>query len=220
MWSCFGRSSWFCGTKEGCETIFIFHFIYGHEFKLRHRSFRLLRRKAAFSVRLPISWNKLPMEMVNAPTLNTFKRLLDLAWFSLFPSLPWLPCSFNSYFTWFEAPNSAVMFDQYIWSDLIVIRPNMRKSNLSSCPSRFRFVMVRRTPPTGIPKHWGRATRETIKSRLPVSLLEKIHQTTPSSLLETWSIPSLFGWLTPVFVTPATFRWKPNFVLVARICWV
>ncbi len=44
--------------------------------------------KAAFSVRLPISWNKLPMEMVNAPTLNTFKRLLDLAWFSLFPSLP------------------------------------------------------------------------------------------------------------------------------------
>ncbi len=60
----------------------------GHDFKLRHRSFRLLRRKAAFSVRLSISWNKLPMEMVNAPTLNTFKRLLDLALFSLFPSLP------------------------------------------------------------------------------------------------------------------------------------
>ncbi len=33
-------------------------------------------------------------------------------------SLPWLPCSFNSYFTWFEAPNSAVVFDQYIWFDL------------------------------------------------------------------------------------------------------
>ncbi len=27
----------------------------GHDFKLRHRSFRLLRRKVAFSVRLPIS---------------------------------------------------------------------------------------------------------------------------------------------------------------------
>ncbi len=27
----------------------------GHNFKLRHRSFHLLRRKAAFSVRLPIS---------------------------------------------------------------------------------------------------------------------------------------------------------------------
>ncbi len=60
----------------------------GYDFKLRHRSFRLLQRKAAFSVRLPISWNKLPMEMVNAPTLYTFKRLLHLAWFSLFPSLP------------------------------------------------------------------------------------------------------------------------------------
>ncbi len=59
----------------------------GHDFKLRHRSFRLLRRKAAFSVRLPTSWNKLPMEIVNSPTLDTFKRLLDYAWFSLFPSL-------------------------------------------------------------------------------------------------------------------------------------
>ncbi len=34
----------------------------GHDFKLRHRSFRLLRRQAAFSVRLSLSWNKLSME--------------------------------------------------------------------------------------------------------------------------------------------------------------
>ncbi len=60
----------------------------GHDCKLRHRFFRLLRRKAAISVRLPISWNKLPMEIVNSPTLDTIKRLLDSAWFSLFPSLP------------------------------------------------------------------------------------------------------------------------------------
>ncbi len=51
----------------------------GHGFKLRHRSFRLLWRKAAFYVRFPISWNKFPMEMVNAPTFDTFKRLLDFA---------------------------------------------------------------------------------------------------------------------------------------------
>ncbi len=56
--------------------------------KLRHRSFLLLQRKAAFSVRLPSSWNKLPMEIVNSPTLDTFKRLMDLARFSLFPTLP------------------------------------------------------------------------------------------------------------------------------------
>ncbi len=42
----------------------------GHDFKLCHRSFRLLRRKAAFSVRLPISWNTLPMELVNSPMLH------------------------------------------------------------------------------------------------------------------------------------------------------
>ncbi len=51
----------------------------GHDFKLRHRSFLLLQRKAAFSVRLPISWNKRPMEKVNSPTLDTFMRLLHLA---------------------------------------------------------------------------------------------------------------------------------------------
>ncbi len=55
----------------------------GHDFKLRHRSFHLLRRKAAFPVRLATSWNKLPMEIVNSATLDTFKRLLDSAWFSL-----------------------------------------------------------------------------------------------------------------------------------------
>ncbi len=38
----------------------------GHDFNLHLRSFRLLRRKAAFSVGLPISRNKLPMEVVNA----------------------------------------------------------------------------------------------------------------------------------------------------------
>ncbi len=60
----------------------------GHDFKLRPRRFRFLRRKAAFSVRLPISWNKLPMEIVNSITLDIFKRFLDSAWFSLYPSLP------------------------------------------------------------------------------------------------------------------------------------
>ncbi len=60
----------------------------GHDFKLRRRSFRLLWRKAAFSVRLPTSWSKLPMEDVNSHTLDTFKRPLGVAWLSLFPSIP------------------------------------------------------------------------------------------------------------------------------------
>ncbi len=76
----------------------------GHDVKLRHRSFRLLRRKAAFSVWLPISRNKLTMEIVNCLTPDIFKRLMDLAWISLSPSLLWLPCSLSFYFTWFEAP--------------------------------------------------------------------------------------------------------------------
>ncbi len=51
----------------------------GHDLKLRHSSFRLLRRKAAFSVSRPISWNNLPMKIVYSPTLDAFKRLLDSA---------------------------------------------------------------------------------------------------------------------------------------------
>ncbi len=60
----------------------------GHDVNLCHRRFRLLRRKAAFSMRFPTSWNKLPMKIVNFPTLDTFKRLLDYAWFFLLSSLP------------------------------------------------------------------------------------------------------------------------------------
>ncbi len=91
----------------------------GHDFKLRHRSFRLLRRKAASSATLPNLWNKLPIEMIHDSTLDTFKRLFELAWSSLFPSLPRLPCSFNLQFARFETVNSAAVFDQYIWVDLV-----------------------------------------------------------------------------------------------------
>ncbi len=57
----------------------------GHNFKIRHRSFRLLRRKGVSSVRLPGPWNSLPGQIVNAILLGTFKRLLDVARPSLFP---------------------------------------------------------------------------------------------------------------------------------------
>ncbi len=60
----------------------------GHDFKIRHRSFRLLRRKAAYSIRLPGPWNSLPEHIVNASSLGTFKRSLDVAWPSLFPDRP------------------------------------------------------------------------------------------------------------------------------------
>ncbi len=57
----------------------------GHNFKIRHRCFRLLRRKASYSGRLPGPWNSFPENIVNAPTLCAFKRFLDVALPSLFP---------------------------------------------------------------------------------------------------------------------------------------
>ncbi len=54
----------------------------GHDFKMRHRSFRFIRRKAAYSVR-----NSLPDHIVNALSLGAFKRSLNVAWPSLIPYL-------------------------------------------------------------------------------------------------------------------------------------
>ncbi len=60
----------------------------GHDFKIIHSGFRLLRRKAIYSVRLPEPRNSLPEHIVNAPSPGTFMRLLDVAWPSLFPDRP------------------------------------------------------------------------------------------------------------------------------------
>ncbi len=43
----------------------------GHGFKIRHRSSRLFRRKAAYFVRLPGLWNSLSNHIVNAPSLGS-----------------------------------------------------------------------------------------------------------------------------------------------------
>ncbi len=103
----------------------------GHGFKLRQHSFHLLQRKSAFSVRLSISWNKLPTEIINVPTVETFQRLLDTAWPFLFPPFPWLPCSLNLHLTWFETLNSATIFDQYI---------KLEKNNERSISMRFSKI--------------------------------------------------------------------------------
>ncbi len=58
------------------------------DFQLRHRRFNRARRGAAFSVKLPRSWNALSLEVVTAPTLVTFKCMLDDRWASLFPDVP------------------------------------------------------------------------------------------------------------------------------------
>ncbi len=64
----------------------------GHDFKIRHRSFRLLRKKAAYSVRLPGLWNSLPSHIVNAPSLGAFKPSLYHSlthWGGDHPGLNW-----------------------------------------------------------------------------------------------------------------------------------
>ncbi len=48
-----------------------------HNFHLRHHRFHRARRGATVSLRLPPRWNKFTLEVVTAPTLDTFKHMLD-----------------------------------------------------------------------------------------------------------------------------------------------
>ena len=49
----------------------------GNGFKLEESRFRLDNRKKFFTVRAAIHWNRLPSEVVDAPSLEAFEARLD-----------------------------------------------------------------------------------------------------------------------------------------------
>ncbi len=60
----------------------------GHTFKNHQQWCKTRRRQHAFRVRAVPYLNKLPEEIVNASSVETFKSRLDAQWQSLFPEAP------------------------------------------------------------------------------------------------------------------------------------
>ncbi len=68
----------------------------GHAFTFHQQRWCTRRRQFAFTIQAVPFWNELPAQIVNAPSVKSFKALPDARWQSLFPEVPIKPTNSTS----------------------------------------------------------------------------------------------------------------------------
>jgi len=91
----------------------------GNGFKLKKGRFRLDIRKKSFTLRMVRHWNRLPRDVVDAPSPETFKARLDQALGNLMEL--WCPCALQGSWTRLQKSLPTLRFcDSIINSSLLV----------------------------------------------------------------------------------------------------
>ncbi len=86
----------FWRIRSGVLPLFLFRQCgYAWGVKVLQGPSRRLRRKPSISVRVVKYWNRLPTSIVSTPSVNSFKRQLDLAWGELLAEVPWFTVSLS-----------------------------------------------------------------------------------------------------------------------------